>query len=76
MLESIKQTIQSIADFFSNIIDFVVGFIEDTVNFIKQIPQAVSDVIDMASSFMPVEIIGLISAALAVVVVLRVVGRD
>lgn len=76
MLDSIKQTVQQIADFFATIIDFVVGFVKDTVNFIAKLPEAISDVLEMAESFFPVEILTLFGAALAMVVILRVLGRD
>lgn len=76
MLNAIKQTTQQIADFFSSVIDFVVGFIKDTVSFIAKIPEAVEDVTDLASSFFPPEILALFVSALAVVVILRVLGRD
>lgn len=76
MLNAIKQTIQQIADFFSSVIDFVVGFIKDTINFIGKIPEAVEEVTDLASSFFPAEILALFISALAIVVILRVLGRD
>lgn len=76
MLNAIKQTIQQIADFFSSVIDFVVGFIKDTISFISKIPEAVEEVTDLASSFFPPAILALFVSALAVVVILRVLGRD
>ena len=76
MLASIKDALVSILDFFSSIIDFVVGFIKDTINFLAKIPVAVENVSDMATSFFPPQILALFVSALAVLVILRIVGRD
>lgn len=76
MLATIKDTLLGIGKFFSTIIDFVVGFINDTVNFIKQIPEAVEEITELANSFFPPEIALMLVGLLAILVILRVLGRD
>lgn len=76
MLSAIKDTVLGIGEFFSTIIDFVKGFITDSVNFIKQIPIAFEEAYNAATSIIPNEILILFAAALTVVIVLRVLGRD
>lgn len=76
MLQTIKDGILGIVSFFNSITSFVKDFISDSLNFIKQIPESVDKVTSLASDFFPPEILVIFVAALALVVVLRVVGRD
>lgn len=76
MLETIKNGILTIVDFFVTVFDFVVGFIKDTVDFITKLPTAITQVTDQISKFLPTEIISILGAVLAVVIILRVCGRD
>lgn len=76
MLETIKNGILTIVDFFVTVFDFVVGFIKDTVDFIAKLPAAITQVTDQISKFLPAEVIVLLISVLAVVIILRVLGRD
>lgn len=76
MLETIKNGILTIVDFFVTVFDFVVGFIKDTVDFIAKLPAAITQVIDQISKFLPPEVIAILVSVLAVVIILRVLGRD
>lgn len=75
MLNTIKDFIVSIGDFFLTIWDFVIGIFEDIAYLIKLLGKAVVS-IPKWLSWLPAEVVALIVAGLAVVVILRVLGRD
>lgn len=76
MLQTIKDGILSIVSFFDSVIGFVVGLIEDTTNFISKIPESVEQVTSYMTAFLPPEVMVLLVGILAIVVILRVLGRD
>lgn len=75
MLETIKNGILTIVDFFTTVFDYVVGFIQDTIDFITRLPNAVEEVIDLVGDFLPPSVLAIFVSLLGVVVILRVLGR-
>lgn len=75
MLETIKETLLNIGDFFVTIFDFVVGFVNDIIDVIKYCGEAFAKIPDYFS-WLPVEILGIILALFAIVVIYKVLGRE
>lgn len=75
MLETIKNTLLSIGDFFVTIFDFVVGFVNDIINVIKYCASAVAKIPDYFA-WLPAEILAIIVALFAIVVIYKVLGRE
>lgn len=76
MLNNIKEILQKIGDFFSMITTFVVDFFEDTAFFIKQLSASVSEVGSFVGQIFPAELVTAFLALIAIVVILRILGRD
>lgn len=76
MLASIKEILSNIGNFFSTVIDYVVGFIEDLVYFMGKLASSVTDALALLDDIFPVEIITIFGSLIAVVVILRILGRD
>jgi len=75
LLESIKNTLQMIGDFFVSIFDFVVGFVDDIVYVVKATGKAVASVPDYLS-WLPGEVIALLVSIFAIVVIYKILGRE
>lgn len=75
MLQGITDVLTSIGEFFSSLIDFVGGLIQDLVNFVTSLATVGSDIGSFLSGI-PVYVTTGILSLVALMVVLRVVGRD
>ncbi|MBQ8624154.1 MAG: hypothetical protein IJ424_07290 [Oscillospiraceae bacterium] len=75
MLESIKEILFNIGDFFVTIYDFVVGFVNDIVSVVKYTGQAVAQIPQLLEWVNPA-LIGMLLAAFAVVVIYKILGRE
>lgn len=75
MLESIKNILFSIGDFFVSIYDFVVGFVNDIVSVVKYTGQAVAQIPQLLEWVNPA-LVGMLLAAFAVVVIYKILGRE
>lgn len=75
MLETIKNILFSIGDFFTSIYEFVIGLFEDLVFIIKACGKVLS-FIPNAFSWLPAPILALIIAIFGVVVIYKIAGRE
>lgn len=75
MLESIKEAIFSIADFFTMIIDFIISLVKDIVYVVELTGETIAK-IPKLFAWLPAELLALLLAAFAVVVIYKVIGRD
>lgn len=75
MLESIKEVLFKIGDFFVMIFDFVVGFVEDIVSVVKYTGQAIAQIPQLLEWVNPA-LIGMLLAAFSVVVIYKILGRE
>lgn len=75
MLQGITDVLTSIGEFFSSIVDFVGGLIQDLVNFVTSLATVGSDIGTFLSGI-PVYVVTGILSLVALMIVLRVVGRD
>lgn len=75
MLQFISDVLTSIADFFSTAFNFVISFFREVVYLIQLLASAM---INMPSYFvwLPTTITVLITTALAIIVVYKILGRD
>lgn len=75
MLETIKEILFNIGNFFTTIFDFVVDFVADIVAVIKYTGQAVAQIPQLFQWVDP-KVLGTILAAFAVVVIYKILGRE
>lgn len=75
MLESIKNGITSILDFFFSIGEFVVGFVKDLGTLATTLADTVSSIPDYFS-WLPPELLASILAIFGIVVLYKVLGRE
>lgn len=75
MLESIKNTLQMIGDFFIAVFDFVVGFVEDIIYVVKITAEAVASIPNYLT-FLPGSVGALIITIMAIVVIYKILGRE
>lgn len=76
MLESIKNAITQIVDFINSVFTFIVDLIKNTGEFLKLIPEYVKEIKDFVDMFFPVELAVAFMAAIAIIIILRLVGRS
>lgn len=76
MLETIKNAITQIVDFLNSVVSFVIDLVKNTLDFMKLIPSYVKEISDFVNMFFPVEIAAAIMAAIAIIIILRLVGRS
>lgn len=75
MLDGIFQVLADIGEFISGIVDAILGFIDNLVGFVEQLLTVGSQITTILGGF-PVFFITGIVTLVALMVVLRVVGRD
>ncbi len=75
MLESIKEVLFNIGDFFVTIYDFVIGLVNDIINVVKYTGQAMAQIPKLLEWINPT-LIGMLLAAFAVVVIYKILGRE
>ncbi len=75
MLETIKETLINIGNFFTTIFDFVVDFVNDIVNVVKYTGQALAQIPKLLEWVNPA-LLGILLAAFAVVVIYKILGRE
>lgn len=76
MLQTIKEILSNIGDFFVSVGAWFVDFIEDCTFFFQQLSKTVTDVTAVVSDIFPPELVTAFVALLTIVVVLRILGRD
>lgn len=76
MLETIKNAITQIVDFINSVVSFVIDLVKNTADFIKLIPSYVKEISDFVDMFFPVELAVAFMAAIAIIIILRLVGRS
>lgn len=75
MLETIKETLINIGNFFTTIFDFVVDSVNDIVNVVKYTGQALAQIPKLLEWVNPA-LLGILLAAFAVVVIYKILGRE
>lgn len=75
MLDGIFQVLSAIGDFFSSIIDFVSGLIQGLIDFVTSLASVPSSIQSILGGFPPYLVTGILGL-IALMIVLRVVGRD
>lgn len=75
MLETIKEILFDIGNFFVTIYDFVVGFVNDIVSVVKYTGQALAQIPQLLEWINPT-LVGMLLAAFAVVVIYKILGRE
>lgn len=75
MLDGIFQVLTSIGVFFANVGGFLSDFISDLVGFVKQLGSMADQISTMLGGFPAYFITGVV-ALIAIMVLLRVLGRD
>lgn len=75
MLEAIKDAVISIGQFFADVVDFVLKLIQDLLYLIELVGQAVGK-IPSYFTWLPANVVALIVALIAIVVVYKVLGRE
>lgn len=75
MLDGIFSVLESIGSFFSGIIDAIMGFIDDLVQFAISLGSIASQISTILGGFPAYFLAGLLTL-IAVMVLLRVIGRD
>ena len=75
MLETIKETLINIGNFFTTIFNFVVDFVNDIVNVVKYTGQALAQIPKLLEWVNPA-LLGILLAAFAVVVIYKILGRE
>lgn len=75
MLDGIFQVLTTIGDFFSSVGSFLVSFIQDLVGFVTQIGTVGGQVTSILGGLPAYFVTGILSL-IAVMVLLRVLGRD
>lgn len=75
MLESIKNGITAILDFFSSIGEFVVGFVKDLGTLATTLADTVTSIPDYFA-WLPAELLVSLIAIFGIVVLYKVLGRE
>lgn len=75
MLQGIFDVLTAIGDFFASIIDFVGGLIDGLIQFVTSLGSIAGDVTSLMGG-LPAYLLAGILSLIAIMVVLRVVGRD
>lgn len=75
MIEEIKEYLEPIIEFFEMIIDFIISLFEDTVYMIELTGETVQKIPDLFS-WLPSELIVLLTSIIAVVVIYLILGRQ
>ena len=75
MLETIKEILFNIGNFFTTIFDFVVGFVNDIISVVKYTGQAIAQIPQLLEWINPT-LIGMLLAAFAVVIIYKILGRE
>lgn len=75
MLQGIFEVLASIGDFFASVVGFVSDLINDLVSFVKSLLEVPTQIAIVLGGF-PMYFIAGITSLIAVMIVLRVVGRD
>lgn len=75
-ITQVFQVLQNIFDMLVTLFDFLLGFIEDIVYVATLLPDIVSDVSTLITSFIPAPVLSIILACVTLTVVYRVLGRD
>lgn len=75
MLDGIFSVLEAIGSFFSSIVDAVMGFVDDLVQFAIQLGTIGSQISSILGGF-PAYFLAGILMLIAIMVLLRVVGRD
>lgn len=76
MLETIQNVLIDIGNFFTSVVDFITGFFEDLVGFVKQLGSLATQFTDIMSGSFPAYFIAGVLSLVAIMVLLRVLGRD
>lgn len=75
MLQGIFDVLASIGDFFASVVGFVSDLINDLVSFVQSLLEVPAQIATVLGGF-PMYFIAGITSLIAVMIVLRVVGRD
>lgn len=75
MLDGIFSVLESIGSFFSGIIDAIMGFIDDLVQFAQTLGTAAGQISSILGGFPGYFLAGILTLV-AIMVLLRVIGRD
>lgn len=75
MLQGIFDVLASIGDFFASVVGFVSDLINDLVSFVQSLLEVPAQIATVLGGF-PLYFIAGITSLIAVMIVLRVVGRD
>lgn len=75
MLQGIFDVLASIGDFFASVVGFVSDLINDLVSFVQSLLEVPTQIATVLGGF-PMYFIAGITSLIAIMIVLRVVGRD
>lgn len=75
MLQGITDVLTSIGEFFSSVVGFFTDLISDLVSFVQSLIAVPSQIVSVIGGF-PLYFITGIGTLVAIMIVLRVVGRD
>lgn len=75
MVEEIKEYLEPIVEFLEMIIDFVISLFEDVVYMIELTAETVKKIPDLFS-WLPAELLVLLTSIIAVVVIYLILGRQ
>lgn len=75
MLQGIFDVLASIGDFFASVVGFVSDLINDLVSFVQSLLEVPAQIATVLGGF-PLYFIAGITSLIAIMIVLRVVGRD
>lgn len=75
MLQGITDVLTSIGDFFASVVGFFTDLISDLVSFVQSLIEVPSQIASVIGGF-PLYFITGIGSLIAIMIVLRVVGRD
>lgn len=75
MLQGITDVLSSIGDFFASVVGFFTDLISDLVSFVQSLIEVPSQIASIIGGF-PLYFITGIGSLIAIMIVLRVVGRD
>lgn len=75
MLQGITDILTQIGEFFASVVDFVGGLISDLVSFVQSLLSVPAQIQTILGGF-PAYVVAGILGLIALMIVLRVVGRD
>ena len=75
MLETIKNILFSIGDFFAGIYDFIVGFVADIISVVEYCTSAVAQIPKFFEWLDPA-LVAIVLSAFAIVVIYKILGRE